>query len=108
MHPIGRFRIELRNEFADHYLGTEPRSTGGGCNSHRMTARAVVDQPANQVSQIMGGIATPQQTRLAGDHRFRQTTAITPRGMVARVDLTMTDEAPYAYAQVIISAVPLP
>lgn len=34
--------------------------------------------------------------------------AITPRGMGARIDLTMTDEAPYAYAQVIISAVPLP
>jgi holo-[acyl-carrier protein] synthase len=32
--------------------------------------------------------------------------AITPPGMVAQVDLTMTDEYPYAFAQVIISAVP--
>ncbi|WP_428488110.1 holo-ACP synthase [Rhodopila sp.] len=32
---------------------------------------------------------------------------ITPPGMVAQVDLTMTDEYPYAYAQVIISAVPM-
>ena len=32
--------------------------------------------------------------------------AITPPGMVAQVALTMTDEYPYAYAQVIISAVP--
>ncbi len=32
--------------------------------------------------------------------------AITPAGMVAQVDLTMTDEYPYAFAQVIISAVP--
>ena len=31
--------------------------------------------------------------------------AITPAGMAARVALTMTDEYPYAYAQVIISAV---
>jgi holo-[acyl-carrier protein] synthase len=31
--------------------------------------------------------------------------AITPPGMVAQVALTMTDEYPYAYAQVIISAV---
>ena len=31
--------------------------------------------------------------------------AITPPGMVAHVALTMTDEYPYAYAQVIISAV---
>jgi holo-[acyl-carrier protein] synthase len=33
--------------------------------------------------------------------------AITPAGMRAMVALTMTDEYPYAYAQVIISAVPL-
>ena len=33
--------------------------------------------------------------------------AITPAGMVASVALTMTDEYPYAYANVIISAVPL-
>ncbi|MBW4091967.1 MAG: holo-ACP synthase [Proteobacteria bacterium] len=32
--------------------------------------------------------------------------AITPAGMAAAVALTMTDEYPYAYAQVIISAVP--
>jgi holo-[acyl-carrier protein] synthase len=31
---------------------------------------------------------------------------LTPAGMRARVDLTMTDEYPYAYAQVIISALP--
>jgi holo-[acyl-carrier protein] synthase len=34
--------------------------------------------------------------------------AITPPGWTARVDLTMTDEYPYAYAQVIISAVASP
>ena len=34
--------------------------------------------------------------------------AITPPGMLAQVALTMTDEYPYAYAQVIISAVPAP
>jgi holo-[acyl-carrier protein] synthase len=32
--------------------------------------------------------------------------AITPAGMLAQVHLTMTDEYPYAYAQVIISAIP--
>ncbi|HUD62299.1 MAG TPA: holo-ACP synthase [Acetobacteraceae bacterium] len=32
--------------------------------------------------------------------------AITPAGMVASVALTMTDEYPYAFAQVIISAIP--
>ncbi len=34
--------------------------------------------------------------------------AITPPGLGAHVALTMTDEYPYAFAQVIISAVPLP
>ena len=33
--------------------------------------------------------------------------AITPPGMLAAVALTMTDEYPYAFAQVIISALPL-
>jgi len=33
---------------------------------------------------------------------------LTPPGMLARLDLTMTDEYPYAYAQVILSAVPSP
>ena len=33
---------------------------------------------------------------------------LVPFGTLARVDLTMTDEYPYAYAQVIISAVPRP
>jgi holo-[acyl-carrier protein] synthase len=35
-------------------------------------------------------------------------TAITPPGMLAQVHLTMTDEHPYAYAQVIISAIAAP
>jgi holo-[acyl-carrier protein] synthase len=32
--------------------------------------------------------------------------AITPPGMRAELSLTMTDEVPYAFAQVIITAVP--
>jgi holo-[acyl-carrier protein] synthase len=33
---------------------------------------------------------------------------MTPPGTAAQVHLTMTDEYPYAYAQVIISAIPEP
>ena len=33
---------------------------------------------------------------------------ITPPGLASHVALTMTDEYPYAFAQVIVSAVPLP
>jgi len=55
----------------------------------------VVNLPSGQPTLRMTGGAA---ARLA---------AITPAGMVASVALTMTDEYPYAYANVIISAVPL-
>jgi holo-[acyl-carrier protein] synthase len=57
-----------------------------------MSDLGVVNLPGGQPSlQLTGGAAL----RLA---------ELTPPGMRARVDLTMTDEYPYAYAQVIISA----
>jgi holo-[acyl-carrier protein] synthase len=55
----------------------------------------VVNLPGGQPTLHMTGGAAE---RLA---------AITPAGMRAMVALTMTDEYPYAYAQVIISAVPV-
>jgi len=54
------------------------------------------------VVNLPGGQPTLTMTGGAGV-RLR---AITPPGMVAQVALTMTDEYPYAYAQVIISAMP--
>ena len=58
-----------------------------------MSDLGVVNLPGGQPTlRLTGGAAA----RLA---------AITPPGCLARVDLTMTDEYPYAYAQVIISAV---
>ena len=54
----------------------------------------VVNLPSGQPTLRMTGGAA---ARLA---------AITPAGMAASVALTMTDEYPYAFAQVIISAVP--
>ena len=56
------------------------------------------------VVNLPGGQPTLKMTGGAGARLL----AITPQGMVAHVALTMTDEYPYAYAQVIISAVPLP
>ena len=59
-----------------------------------MSDLGVVNLPGGQPTfRLTGGAAE----RLA---------AITPPGHLARIDLTMTDEYPYAYAQVIISAVP--
>ncbi len=54
------------------------------------------------VVNLRGGQPTLLMTGGAG----RRLAAITPPGMQALVALTMTDEYPYAYAQVIISAVP--
>lgn len=54
------------------------------------------------VVNLPGGQPTLRMAGGAAD-RLRE---ITPPGMEAQVHLTMTDEYPYAYAQVIISAVP--
>ncbi len=60
-----------------------------------MSDLSVVNLPGGQPTlRLSGGAAT----RLA---------ELTPAGTQARIDLTMTDEYPYAYAQVIISAVTL-
>ena len=54
----------------------------------------VVNRPGGQPTMLLGGGAA------------RRLAALVPAGMVGRIDLTMTDEYPYAYAQVIISAQP--
>jgi holo-[acyl-carrier protein] synthase len=56
----------------------------------------VVNLPGGQPTMIMTG---------GSAERLK---VITPAGMLAQVALTMTDEYPYAYAQVIISAVAAP
>ncbi|HET6306911.1 MAG TPA: holo-ACP synthase [Rhodopila sp.] len=56
----------------------------------------VVNLPGGQPTLVMTG---------GSADRLR---AITPRGMIAHVHLTMTDEYPYAYAHVIIAATPAP
>jgi holo-[acyl-carrier protein] synthase len=53
------------------------------------------------VVNLPGGQPTLQMTGGSAE-RLR---AITPPGMVAQVHLTMTDEYPYAYAHVMISAI---
>jgi holo-[acyl-carrier protein] synthase len=60
-----------------------------------MSDLSVVNLPGGQPTmQLSGGALARLQ-------------ALTPPGLQSRIDLTMTDEYPYAYAQVIISAVPL-
>jgi holo-[acyl-carrier protein] synthase len=56
----------------------------------------VVNLPGGQPTLVMTG---------GSAERLR---AITPPGMAPQVHLTMTDEYPYAYAHVIIAAIPHP
>ena len=56
------------------------------------------------VVNLPSGQPTLRLTNGAAD-RLR---AITPAGQGAQLAITLTDEYPYAYAQVIISAIPLP
>jgi holo-[acyl-carrier protein] synthase len=85
--------------FAKRFAAKEAASKALGTGFRRgvfMSDLGVVNLPGGQPTLRMTGGAAD---RLA---------AITPPGMQAAVALTMTDEYPYAYAQVIISAVPLP
>jgi holo-[acyl-carrier protein] synthase len=51
-------------------------------------------------------LASGRPTLVLSGGALAQLQAITPRGMSARIDLTLTDEPPLAQALVIISAVP--
>ena len=59
-----------------------------------MSDLGVINLPGGQPTLRLAGGAAERLARLV------------PEGLQARIDLTMTDEYPYAYAQVIISAVP--
>jgi holo-[acyl-carrier protein] synthase len=83
--------------FAKRFAAKEAASKALGTGFRKgvfFSDLGVVNLPSGQPTLKMTGGA---------EVRLR---AITPPGMVAQVSLTMTDEYPYAYAHVIISAVP--
>jgi holo-[acyl-carrier protein] synthase len=83
--------------FAKRFAAKEAAAKALGTGFRRgvfFSDLGVVNLPSGQPTLRMTGGAA---ARLA---------AITPAGMTAAVALTMTDEYPYAFAQVIISAVP--
>jgi holo-[acyl-carrier protein] synthase len=83
--------------FAKRFAAKEAASKALGTGFRRgvfMSDLGVVNLPSGQPTLHMTGGAAVRLT------------AITPPGMQAAVALTMTDEYPYAYAQVIISAIP--
>ncbi len=83
--------------FAKRFAAKEAASKALGTGFRKgvfFSDLGVVNLPSGQPTlQMTGGAA-------------ERLLAITPPGMLAQVALTMTDEYPYAYAQVIISAVP--
>ena len=83
--------------FAKRFAAKEAAAKALGTGFRRgvfFSDLGVVNLPSGQPTLRMTGGAAARLT------------AITPVGMVAAVALTMTDEYPYAFAQVIISAVP--
>lgn len=85
--------------FAKRFAAKEAASKALGTGFRRgvfFADLAVVNLRSGQPTiQMTGGAA----------HRLAE---ITPAGMTPVIHVTMTDEYPYAYAQVIISAVPAP
>ncbi len=105
--PIERAKADRRKDMPHAYIGTlgkryaakeaVSKALGTGFN-HGVAWRTigVVNDPSGRPTlHLTGGAAV----RLA---------AMVPAGYVARLDLTMTDEWPYAEAMVIISALPTP
>ncbi|MBU6498912.1 MAG: holo-ACP synthase [Rhodospirillales bacterium] len=103
--PAERTRAERRNgqnragTYAKRFAAKEACAKALGTGFRHgvfMSDLGVVNLPGGQPTlRLAGGAAA----------RLRQ---MTPPGMTARIDLTMTDEYPYAYAQVIISLLPAP
>lgn len=85
--------------FAKRFAAKEAAAKALGTGFRRgvfFSDLGVVNLPSGQPTMAMTGGAA---ARLE---------AITPAGMTPQIALTMTDEYPYAYAQVIISALPAP
>lgn len=102
--PVERARAMRRAErlraptFAKRFAAKEAAAKALGTGFRRgvfFADLAVVNQPGGQPTMLFTGGAAQ---RLA---------ALTPPGMKPMIAVTMTDEYPYAYAQVILSAVPV-
>ena len=103
--PVERAKAERRTEklragtYAKRFAAKEAASKALGTGFAQgvfMRDLGVVNLPSGTPTLRLAGAAA---ARLA---------ALTPAGHAAQLDLTMTDEYPYASAIVIISAVPLP
>ena len=101
--PVEITKADRRNgknragTYAKRFAAKEACAKALGTGFNRgvfMSDLGVVNMRGGQPTMALTGGAA---TRLA---------FLVPAGMAARIDLTMTDEYPYAYAHVIISAIP--
>ncbi len=101
--PVEIAKADRRNgknragTYAKRFAAKEACAKALGTGFNRgvfMSDLGVVNMRGGQPTMALTGGAA---TRLA---------FLVPAGMTARIDLTMTDEYPYAYAHVIISAIP--
>jgi holo-[acyl-carrier protein] synthase len=90
-------RISPAQSYARRYAAKEAcaKALGTGFRAGvRWRDLGVVERPLGQPGLVLSG---PARARLD---------AMTPAGMAARIDLTISDEPPLAHALVVISAVP--
>jgi holo-[acyl-carrier protein] synthase len=99
--PVERARSERRlnraESYAKRYAAKEACAKALGTGFRRgvfWRDLGVVNLPTGRPTLVLTGGARAQLERL------------TPPGMIARIDLTMTDEPPMAQALVIITALP--
>ena len=111
-----RFTHRLFTEAERAYADAKPPRTRAATYAKRFAAKEACAKALG--TGMAGGVfladlgvvndpsGRPTLTLTGG--ALRRLAALTPPGMTARLHLTLTDEPPYAFAQVIIEALPLP
>jgi holo-[acyl-carrier protein] synthase len=109
-----RFTARLFTETERAYADRKPPRARAGTYAKRFAAKEACAKALG--TGMAGGVFLSdlgvlnlpggRPTLVLAGGAIRRLAALTPAGMEPQLDLTLTDEYPYAFAQVIISAVP--